>query len=62
MAGRRRGFAPLWVYLFGLFTVAATQRLAFPPAEHGVAFNVTFFFGAAAAVVAILTLLERRAR
>lgn len=62
MARRGHRYAPLWVYIFGLFAVAAAQRLLFPPAEHGVAFNVTFFIGAGAAVIVVLTLLERRTR
>ena len=60
MATRR--FAPLWVYFFGLFAVAVTQRLLFPPDEHSVTFNVLFFAGGAIVVIAVLTVLERVAR
>ena len=50
---------PLWVYLFGLFAVAFFQRWLFPPDEHSVAFNVVLFVGLAAAVVVLLTALQR---
>jgi uncharacterized membrane protein YoaK (UPF0700 family) len=59
---RARRFAPLWVYLFGLFAVAVLQRLLFPPDEHSVTFNVVFFFAVGAAVIAVLTVLERTAK
>lgn len=61
MERRRRTLrlAPLWVYFFGFFAVAIAQRWLFPPAEHSVAFNVILFFGLAAAVVILLTILER---
>jgi hypothetical protein len=57
---RRRRWAPLWVYLFGLFAVATAQRLLFPPAEHTVAANVAFFAIVGAIVVAVLTAIQRR--
>ena len=38
-----RGFAPLWVYFFGLFAVAVLQRWLFPPASTAWPFNVTVF-------------------
>ncbi len=59
---RRRPFAPLWVYFFGLFALAVTQRLVFPPDEHSVTFNVLFFAGGAAVVIAVLTILQRVTR
>ena len=40
--------------------VAFLQRWLFPPDEHSVAFNVVLFVGLAAAVVPLLTALERR--
>lgn len=51
--------APLWVYFFGFFAVAVTQRWLFPPSEHSVAFNVLFFLGGVAAVAVVITVLER---
>ncbi|MET0324678.1 MAG: hypothetical protein ABW219_05585 [Ilumatobacteraceae bacterium] len=54
-----RRFAPLWVYLFGLFAVAVLQTWLFPPGEHSATFNVVFFFAVGAVVVAVLTFLER---
>jgi hypothetical protein len=62
MGRSARRFAPLWTYLFGLFALAAAQRVLLPPDEHGVAFNITFFFVGAAAVVVALTALERTTR
>ena len=62
MAQRRRAFAPLWVYFFGLFALAVTQRLLFPPDERSVTFNVLFFAGGAIVVIAVLTVLERATR
>ncbi len=60
---RRRGrFAPLWVYFFGLFALAAAQRPLFPPDEHDVAANVAFFGVGAVVVIAVLTLAERITR
>lgn len=59
---RRPRFAPLWVYLWGLFAVAIAQRFLFPPDERSTAFNVTLFFVLAAVVVAVLTLLQHRIR
>jgi hypothetical protein len=59
---RRRPFAPLWVYFFGLFALAVTQRLLFPPDEHSVTFNVLFYACGAAGVIAVLTVLERVTR
>ena len=57
-----RGFAPLWVYFFGWFALAVAQVWLFPPAEHSVAFNVTFFFLGAALIAVALTIAERRTR
>jgi len=57
-----RGFAPLWVYFFGLFALGVLQRWLFPPDEHSVAFNVTFFAVGAAVVLAVITVIERRTR
>lgn len=62
MARRRPRWAPLWVYLFGLFAVAFAQVGLVPPREHGAAFNVTVFVGLGAVVVVIITLLERARR
>ena len=59
---RRQGFAPLWVYLFGLFAVAAGQRLLFPPDQHSAATNVAVFTAASLIVVILLTVLERSKR
>jgi hypothetical protein len=56
--GRR--FAPLWVYLFGLFALATAMRLFFPPAEHSVAANVAVFGSGSVLVVVLLTAIERR--
>ena len=57
---RRTGrFAPLWVYLFGLFAVAVLQQLLFPPDDHSATFNVVFFFAVGAVVTVVLTVLER---
>jgi hypothetical protein len=58
----RRRFAPLWVYLFGLFALAFAQVLLLPPADHGAAFNVAVFAAGAIVVIALLTVLERRRR
>ena len=57
-----RGFAPLWVYFFGWFALAVAQVWLFPPDEHPVAFNVTFFFVGALLVAVALTFAERRTR
>lgn len=57
---RRRGFAPLWVYFFGLFALAAAQRLLLPPDDRSVAANVATFLVGAVVVVAAITALERR--
>jgi membrane protein DedA with SNARE-associated domain len=57
-----RGFAPLWVYFFGWFALAAAQVWLFPPDEHSVLFNVTFFAVGAVLVAAVLTVAERRTR
>jgi hypothetical protein len=54
-----RRFAPLWVYFFGLFALAFLQRFAFPPDEHSVAFNVTFFAVGAVVVFLVLTIVQR---
>jgi hypothetical protein len=56
-----RRFAPLWVYFFGLFALAFLQRFAFPPDEHSVAFNVTFFAVGALVVIVVLTIAQRTA-
>jgi hypothetical protein len=56
---RHRRFAPLWVYFFGLFALAFLQRFAFPPDEHSVAFNVTFFAVGAVVVILVLTIVQR---
>ena len=55
-----RGFAPLWVYLFGWFAVAVAQAWLLPPGEHSVAFDVGFFAVGATIVAVVLTLAERR--
>jgi biotin transporter BioY len=55
----RRRFAPLWVYFFGLFALAFFQRFTFPPDEHTVAANVTFFFVGAVVVIVVLTIAQR---
>ncbi len=57
-----RGFAPLWVYFFGWFALAAAQVWLFPPDEHSVLFNVTFFAVGAALIAVALTVAERRTR
>jgi hypothetical protein len=62
MAQRRQRFAPLWVYLFGLFAVAALQRAVFSPGERSVAANVAFFFVGSVAVIAVLTVAQRATR
>ncbi len=59
MATRRHGFAPLWVYLFGLFAVAAGQRLLFPPDERSAAANITIFAVGSLVVIVLLTVVER---
>ena len=58
MADTPRPFAPLWVYFFGLFALAVSQRLLFPPDEHSVTFNVLFFACGAVVVIAVLTVLQ----
>jgi hypothetical protein len=50
------------VYLFGLFALAAAQRLLFPPGEHSVAASVAFFAVGAVLVVAAITAAERMGR
>jgi hypothetical protein len=55
----RRRFAPMWVYFFGLFALAFFQRFVFPPDEHTVAFNVTFFAVGAIVVIVALTIAQR---
>lgn len=60
MARRRRDFAPLWVYLFGLFALGAFQKLVFPPADHSTPAAVAFFVVGAIVVIALLTVLQRR--
>ncbi len=50
------------MYFFGLFALAASQRLLFPPDEHSVTFNVLFFACGAIVVVAVLTVLQRVTR
>jgi hypothetical protein len=62
VVGRRRGYAPLWVYCFGLFALAAAQRFLFPPDEHSVAANVAFFAVGAVLVVVAITAAERKGR
>ena len=64
MAGwyRRGRFAPLWMYYFGWFALAAAQRWLFPPEEHSVAANVAFFGIGAVLVAIVLTLAERATR
>jgi membrane protein DedA with SNARE-associated domain len=57
---RRRRFAPLWVYLFGLFAAALVQVWLLPPREHSAAFNVAVFAGLAALVIVVVTRLEQR--
>ncbi len=56
----RRRFAPFWVYAFGLFALAAFQRLVFPPDDHSTAAAVAFFAIGALVVVGVLTLVQRR--
>ena len=58
-AGVRRRFAPLWVYCFGLLALAFLQTFAFPPDEHSVAANVTFFAAGAIVVIVVLTVAQR---
>lgn len=58
----RRDYAPLWVYFFGLFALAAAQRVAFPPAERSAAVNVAIFAAGAVVVITAITLLERSSR
>ncbi len=55
----RRRFAPLWVYLFGLFAAAIAQSWLLPPRQHGGWFNVAVFAAVAAVVILVLTLAER---
>ena len=62
LMARRRGRPPLWVMFFGLFAVAVSQRLLFPPDEHGPAFNVAVFAALGAATLAVLIFLERHRR
>ncbi len=62
MVRPRRRFAPLWVYFFGLFALAAAQRFIFPPDEHSVATNVAVFVVGAVVVVAAITAIERTSR
>jgi len=57
---RRRAFAPLWVYLFGLFALAGVQSLVFPPEDHSTGAAVAFFLIGAIVVIALLTVLQRR--
>jgi hypothetical protein len=57
-----RRFAPLWVYFFGLFALAFVQRFTFPPDEHSVAANVTFFAVGAVVVFVVLTIAQRASR
>jgi len=59
MSGRRRRFAPLWVYLFGLFAAGVAQGSVLTPRVHSAAFNVTVFAGLAIAVIVTITVLER---
>jgi hypothetical protein len=56
---RRRKFAPVWVYFFGLFALAFLQRSTFPPDEHSTGANVAFFVVGAVVVVAAITLAQR---
>ncbi len=62
MARSRRRYAPLWVYFFGLFALAAAQRFAFPPDEHSVAANVAVYLVGAVVVIVAITALERSSR
>ena len=50
------------MYFFGWFALAAAQVWLFPPDEHSVLFNVTFFAVGAVLVAAVLTVAERRTR
>jgi hypothetical protein len=59
---RGRRFAPLWVYLFGLFAAAIAQTWLLPPRDHGAWFNVGVFVALASAVIVVLTLAERARR
>ena len=56
---RRRSLAPAWVYMFGLFALALLQRFTFPPDEHSVAANVTFFAIGAVIVFVVITIAQR---
>ncbi len=56
---RGRRFAPLWVYLFGLFAAAIAQTWLLPPRQHSAWFNVVVFAAVAAAVILVLTVAER---
>ncbi|MGI9053493.1 MAG: hypothetical protein ACR2HQ_12740 [Ilumatobacteraceae bacterium] len=56
--GRRR-FAPLWVYLFGLFAAAVAQGALLTPREHSAAFNLSVFAALAVGVTVAITVLER---
>jgi hypothetical protein len=57
-----RGFAPLWVYFFGLFALAVLQSWLLPPGEHSALFDVAVFGAGAIAVVVALTFVERRVK
>ena len=52
----------MWVYFFGWFALAVAQVWLFPPDEHSVAFNVTFFAVGAILIAVALTIAERRTR
>ena len=56
---RRQSLAPAWVYMFGLFALALLQRFTFPPDEHSVVANVTFFVVGAIAVLVVITIAQR---
>ena len=45
--------------MFGLFALAFLQRFTFPPDEHSVAANVTFFVVGAIAVFVVITIAQR---
>lgn len=55
-----RGFAPLWVYFFGLFALAVLQSWLLPPGENSALLNVTVFGVGALVIVVTLTVAERR--
>ena len=56
---RGRRFAALWVYMWGLFAVAAAQRWLFQPERHSAPANLAIFAVGATAVIVLLTVLQR---